>query len=178
VIIGPPGAGKSRVGKRVAGLLHCSFVDTDRRIVDAHGPIPQLFSGFGEAHFRSIERAEVAKSLGEDAVVALGGGAILDADTRQDLAQLPVALLMVSREAVQSRISGTGRPLLIDGLDSWDRLVAGRNDLYRNLATRTWDTSGRRVEDLAREIAQWSQEQQSQQQRSQQQSSRQERTSE
>ncbi|GAB3044751.1 shikimate kinase [Parafrigoribacterium mesophilum] len=178
VIIGPPGAGKTRVGKRVAGLLHCRFVDTDRRIVDGHGSIPELFSRFGEEHFRAIERVEVAKSLGEDAVVALGGGAILNADTRRDLTDLPVALLTVSREAVQSRISGTGRPLLADGLESWDRLVADRNGLYRSLATRTWDTSGHRVEDLAREVAQWTQEQRSQDQRRQQQRSQEERTSE
>ena len=68
VIIGPPGAGKSRVGKQVARLLDSAFVDTDRRIVDGHGPIPQLFSRFGEDHFRTIERVEVAKALGEDAV--------------------------------------------------------------------------------------------------------------
>jgi shikimate kinase len=156
VIIGPPGAGKTRVGKQVARLLHSTFVDTDRRIVDGHGPIPQLFSRFGEEHFRAIERVEVAKALGEEAVVALGGGAILDADTRADLARLPVALVTVSREAVQSRITGTGRPLLANGLESWDRLVAHRSDVYRSLATRTWDTSGRPVGDLAREIAQWS----------------------
>jgi shikimate kinase len=158
VIIGPPGAGKSRVGKQVARLLHSAFVDTDRRIVDGHGPIPQLFSRFGEEHFRAVERVEVAKALGEKAVVALGGGAILDADTRAELTALPVALITVSRDAVQSRISGTGRPLLADGLDSWDRLVANRNELYHSLATRTWDTSGRPAEELAREIAQWSRE--------------------
>jgi shikimate kinase len=156
VIIGPPGAGKTRVGKQVARLLHSAFVDTDRRIVDEHGPIPQLFSRFGEEHFRAVERVEVAKALGEEAVVALGGGAILDADTQADLASLPVALVTVSREAVQSRISGTGRPLLANGLESWDRLVAGRSDIYQSLATRSWDTSGRPVGDLAREIAQWS----------------------
>jgi shikimate kinase len=156
VIIGPPGAGKSRVGKQVARLLRSPFVDTDRRIVDGHGPIPELFTRFGEEHFRAIERVEVAKALAEDAVVALGGGAILDADTRRELAELPVALVTVSRESVQSRISGAGRPLLADGIASWDRLVAARNDLYQSLATRTWDTSGRPVEDLAREIAQWS----------------------
>jgi shikimate kinase len=156
VIIGPPGAGKTRVGKQVARLLHSAFVDTDRRIVDEHGPIPQLFSRFGEEHFRAVERVEVAKALGEEAVVALGGGAILDADTRADLASLPVALVTVSREAVQSRIAGAGRPLLANGLESWDRLVAGRSDIYQSLATRSWDTSGRPVGDLAREIAQWS----------------------
>ncbi|MEO7006951.1 MAG: shikimate kinase [Terrimesophilobacter sp.] len=156
VIIGPPGAGKSRVGKQVARLLDIPFVDTDRRIVDGHGPIPQLFSRFGENHFRAIERVEVAKALGEAAVVALGGGAILDADTRRELASLPVALLTVSRDAVQSRIVGTGRPLLTEGLASWDHLVKDRSNLYQSVATRTWDTSDRAVDGLAREIARWS----------------------
>lgn len=155
VIIGAPGAGKSRIGKRVAQLLRCDFVDTDRRIVAKHGPIPALFTEFGEEHFRSLERAEVAKALRERAVVALGGGAIVNADTRSDLAELPVALVTVSADAVKSRIRGSNRPLLTDGIKSWQRLVDSRREIYESLASRTWDTSARAAEDVAADIAAW-----------------------
>lgn len=155
VVIGAPGAGKTRVGKRVARLLRAPFVDTDRRVVLRHGPIAQVFSGRGEAHFRRIERIEVARALGERAVVSLGGGAVLDTDTQRDLAGLPVALMTVSAEAVAGRI-GTKRPLLRDGgVAAWEKLVAGRQELYERLASRTWDTSDRPVDQIAAEVADW-----------------------
>ncbi|MEO7147105.1 MAG: shikimate kinase, partial [Terrimesophilobacter sp.] len=72
VVIGPPGAGKSRVGKQVARLLHVPFIDTDRRIVAQHGPIATIFADKGEEWFRAVERVEVAKALGESAVISLG----------------------------------------------------------------------------------------------------------
>lgn len=155
VIIGAPGAGKTRIGKHVARLLRSDFIDTDRRIVAKYGPIPKLFIDLGEEHFRRLERIEVAKALGERAVVALGGGAILDADTQRDLENLPVALVTVSREAVEARIAGTSRPLLKDGLGSWERLVQARRGIYESLASRSWDTSGRGVDEIAQEIAAW-----------------------
>ncbi len=69
VLIGPPGAGKTRLGKRVARLMAVPFVDTDRRIVAKYGAIAEIFAEHGEQHFRRLERAEVAKALNEPAVV-------------------------------------------------------------------------------------------------------------
>jgi shikimate kinase len=155
VIIGAPGAGKTRIGKRVARLLGADFVDTDRRIVIKHGPIPALFAEFGEEYFRRLERTEVAQALTENAVVALGGGAVMDADTRADLASLPVALVTVSAEAVAQRIAGSSRPLLSDGLASWRSLAEARRTIYESLASRSWDTSERTAEEVAAEIADW-----------------------
>ena len=97
----------------------------------------------------------MAKALQERAVVALGGGAIENADTRGDLAELPVALMTVSAEAVKSRITSSNRPLLSDGLKSWQRLADSRREIYESLASRTWDTSGRDVEYIAADIAAW-----------------------
>lgn len=154
-MIGAPGAGKSRAGKRVARLLKVPFVDTDRRIVQRHGPIAQVFATRGEEYFRSIERIEVARALKERAVVALGGGAVLDPSTQAELAGLPVALMTVSAEAVASRI-GDKRPLLRDGgVEAWERLVAARRSTYERLATRTWDSSNRPIDAIAQEIADW-----------------------
>ena len=154
VFIGPPGAGKTRLGKRVARLLGASFVDTDRRVVAKHGPIADLFSQHGEEYFRKLERAEVAQALLEDAVVSLGGGAMLNLDTQSELSRQRVVLVTVRPDAVASRIEKSNRPLAKD-LDTWERLVESRRELYERLATRTWDTSDRPIDDIAAEIAAW-----------------------
>ncbi|HEY0259810.1 MAG TPA: shikimate kinase [Lacisediminihabitans sp.] len=155
VLIGPPGAGKSRLGKRVARLLDTAFVDTDRRIVAAHGPIAEIFAVHGESHFRSLERAEVARALGEEAVVSLGGGAILDPETQERLARQRVALVTVSPEAVAERIADSVRPLVAGGIEDWKRLVESRREIYERLARRRWDNSGRAIDEIAAEMADW-----------------------
>jgi shikimate kinase len=155
ILIGAPGAGKTRLGKRVARLLRIGFVDTDKRIVAAHGPIAQIFQDHGEEHFRSLEREAVAESLREPVVVSLGGGAVLDADTRADLAGQRVALLTVSADAVAARIGGGKRPLLKDGIADWVALVESRRELYESLASRAWDTSTLPLDDIAGDIADW-----------------------
>lgn len=154
VLIGPPAAGKSRLGKRVARLLRVAFIDTDRRIVAKYGPIAEIFRVYGEAHYRELERAEVKLALAERAVVALGGGAIVNPDTQRDLATQRVGLITVSEDAVASRIVGSTRPL-INGVEGWSKLVEGRRHLYERLATRTWDTSHRPIDHIATEIAKW-----------------------
>jgi shikimate kinase len=155
VVIGAPGAGKTRVGKRVARILGVPFVDTDRRVVQRHGPIAQMFHANGESHFRRMERLEVARALAEHGVVSLGGGAILDPATQADLAHLRVALMTVSADAVQSRI-GTKRPLLADGgIAAWERLVEARREIYERLATRSFDSSSRPIDGIAAEMADW-----------------------
>lgn len=154
VLIGPPAAGKTRLGKRVARALGAPFVDTDRRIVAGHGPIAQIFSEHGEKYYRSLERAEVIRALGERAVVALGGGAIIDPLTQTDLLGHRVVLITVSPDAVAGRILGGSRPL-ITGIDTWSALVASRREIYERLAIRTWDTSHRPIDQIAAEIARW-----------------------
>jgi shikimate kinase len=157
VLIGPPGAGKTRLGKRVARILSVPFVDTDRRIVAANGPIAEIFAQFGEPHFRSLERGVVAKALTEPAVVSLGGGAILDRDTQADLAGQRVALITVSADAVALRIAGGKRPL-VTGLEDWSALVEARRATYERLASRSWDTSNLPLDGIAWEIADWAKE--------------------
>jgi shikimate kinase len=154
VLIGPPAAGKTRLGKRVAKLLKVPFIDTDRRIVAKYGAIPEIFRTHGEAHYRELERAEVSRALSERAVVALGGGAIVNLDTQRDLAALRVALITVSEEAVASRILGSSRPL-VSGVEGWSKLVEGRREIYERLATRSWDTSNRPIDQVANEMAAW-----------------------
>ena len=114
VLIGPRGAGKTSVGRRVARALGVGFADTDKLVVRDHGPIPAIFERFGESLFRELERAAVSEALASGGVVALGGGAILDPATRTDLAAHRVAFRTVSPKVVSGRIHGSDRPLLAD----------------------------------------------------------------
>lgn len=154
VLIGAPGAGKSRTGRRIARLLGAPVIDTDKVIVAEHGPIPAIFAEHGEAHFRALERAAVEAALREPAVVTLGGGAILDPATQADLADLPVVQLTMSDEAARARIGGSKRPLSRDP-EAWARLVAVRQPIYDRLAALTIDTSEQPLDDVAKQIVQW-----------------------
>ena len=155
VLIGAPGAGKTRTGRRVATRLGVPFIDTDKRIVASHGSIAALFAEHGEPHFRAIERDVVAHALGEHAVVTLGGGAVLDEHTQHDLDGRRVVQLTVDATAVERRIAGGKRPLVKDGIESWKQLVATRQPLYDRLAGLTIDTSRRPLDGVADEIVRW-----------------------
>ncbi|GAA1506095.1 shikimate kinase [Agromyces terreus] len=146
VLIGPMGAGKSRVGARLAASVGAPFVDTDSLIEARYGPIDQIFAREGEEYFRVVERELVAEALREEAVVSLGGGSILHADTRADLADLAVVWLKVSAEAVAARLAGGNRPLLAEGgIERWIAIQAERAPVYASLADLEIDTSRRSV---------------------------------
>ncbi len=155
VLIGAPGAGKTRIGKRVAKRLGVPFVDTDARIVAEHGPITAIFANHGEPHFRELERAAVARALTEPAVVSLGGGAILNSHTQADLHGLRVVQLTVSEEAIAARGFSKKRPLLASGIGVWRDLVAARQSTYDRLSAITIDTSSLPAERLADDIVHW-----------------------
>ena len=155
VLIGAPGAGKTRTGRRIATRLGVPFIDTDKRIVASHGPISAIFEQHGEPHFRAIERAVVAGALTEHAVVTLGGGAVLDPDTQRDLDGRAVVQLTVDATAAERRISGSKRPLVKDGIEAWKALVASRQPLYDRLSGLTIDTSRRPLDTIADEIVEW-----------------------
>lgn len=155
VLIGAPGSGKTRIGKRVARLLDIPFVDTDKRIVAEHGPIADMFASKGEPYFRALERAAIVEALAETVVLSVGGGAVMDPETQQDFAGQRVVRLTVAPEAVASRITGSKRPLLGDGIEAWKTLVESRRTVYEALADTTWDTSSRPIDRIAEEIAEW-----------------------
>ncbi|WP_110588911.1 shikimate kinase [Microbacterium suaedae] len=157
VFIGPMGSGKSSIGRRVAKRLGVSFTDTDSLIVAEHGRISDLFAARGEAEFRRLEREAVRRALREGGVVALGGGAVLDPDTRSDLAAHLVVLLTVSDRTVASRIRGAKRPLLNQGdpLEEWRRIAAERRPIYEELADITYDTSRGPLREVVEGAAAW-----------------------
>lgn len=157
VLIGPMGAGKTSIGKRVARALGVSFADSDAAVVREHGPIEDLFRDKGEAHFRALEREAVRASLARGGVVALGGGAILDADTQRDLAGHRVVLLTVGPQTIESRIRGTRRPLLqgADAVARWAAVYESRRSVYERLADVTFDTSAGPLQQVVDAIVAW-----------------------
>lgn len=152
-VIGPMGAGKSSIGRKLAKRLGVPFADTDQRIVARHGVIAGVFAERGESGFRAIERDVVAEALTEGGVVALGGGAVLDPATQDDLRRCTVVLLTVDEDAVAARLESGRRPLLVDGLASWRRIASERAALYAELADLVVDTSRRPVAHLVEELA-------------------------
>jgi 3-dehydroquinate synthase len=117
VLVGYMGAGKSTVGRLVAQALGWDFVDTDALIVEQSGqPIPDLFAQ-GEPHFRRVERQAIGSLMGRDRlVVAVGGGAVTDDETRSLLAALgPLVWLDAPVDTLWRRAGrDPGRPLSLD----------------------------------------------------------------
>lgn len=155
VFIGPMGAGKTRLGKRVARALEVPFTDTDKVIVAEHGPIADIFDTHGEAYFRSLERDAVREALTGGGVVSLGGGAVLDPATQLELESLPVVYLAVDAEAVAERVNDGERPLVRGGIGDWQRIYDARRPLYERLASVTIDTSRLPRERLVDDIVAW-----------------------
>ena len=128
------GAGKSTVGARIAELTARSFVDLDALIEKRHVPIPELFAR-GEAEFRRIEEETLAEVLaGPDAVIALGGGAVLSPLNRERLAARAFTVYLdVDVETAWRRARETGRPLA-QREDDFRRLYADRQRVYQDAA--------------------------------------------
>jgi shikimate kinase len=135
VLTGFMGAGKTSTGKRLAGLLGLPFIDTDVEIERRHGAIAAIFTTQGEAAFRRIESAVIAEAVGTGpAVVAVGGGAVLDEQNRKLLRRLGyIVHLAISPRSALRRTSGRRRrPLLGEtpGLESVSSLLARRATAY------------------------------------------------
>lgn len=158
VLIGPMGAGKTSIGKKAARALGLPFFDTDAAVVRDHGPIEQLFVEHGEAHFRAAERAAVREGLATGGIVSLGGGAVMDADTRAELAGLRVVLLTVSPRVVAGRVRDSNRPLLQggdDAIERWTAIFEERRPVYEELADVTFDTSTGPLQDVVDALVSW-----------------------
>ena len=97
----------------------------------------------------------MARALDSEGVVSLGGGAVLDPQTRERLSGCRVAFLTVTAEAVEPRLAGGSRPLVRGGIADWERIFAERRPIYEQLATQTFDTSRRPYSRIAEEVAEW-----------------------
>ncbi|CAM5746625.1 putative Shikimate kinase [Streptomyces afghaniensis 772] len=154
VLVGPMGVGKSTVGQLLAERLGTGYRDTDDDIVAGQGrTIAEIFVEEGEPAFRAIEKQAVREALaGHDGVLALGGGAVLDPDTRALLAgQRVVYLSMDVEEAVKRTGLNAARPLLaINPRKQWRELMEARRHLYEEVATAVVATDGRTPEEVTR----------------------------
>ncbi len=145
VLVGPMGAGKTTLGQALAARLGRAFVDVDARIeADAGQSIPALFAAEGEAGFRRRESDALRAVLaGAPAIIATGGGAVLDAGNRAVMrAAGTVVYLSVDPETQLARLRGdTGRPLLqtADPARTLAALQAQREPLYRDAAHLVFD---------------------------------------
>lgn len=157
-LVGPMGAGKSAVGRQLARTLHLNFMDSDDEIEARTGvDIPFIFEKEGEEGFRKRE-AKVIDDLSkmEGLVLATGGGAILDPQSRSYLgARGYVVYLHTTVEQQLARTKkGRERPLLENGdrKQILDELMQARDGLYREVADLIVETDGRKVRAVAEEI--------------------------
>ena len=145
VLQGPPGAGKSTVGRLVADALGWTFVDSDAEVERQTGrSIREIFARDGEAWFRSRERAVLEAALRRDkVVVAAGGGAILDSVLRRSVLRASVLVtLRAPAEVLRARLADDGsRPLLGARGEGLEALLQGRKAAYAE-CTRTVDVVG------------------------------------
>ena len=136
VLVGLMGAGKTTVGRRLAGALGLAFVDADSEIEAAAGQsIPEIFAQYGEAYFRDGERRVIARLLeGGPQVLATGGGAFMDADTRERIAEKGVSVwLRADIDLLMKRVlRRSHRPLLMqkDPEAVMRRLIDERYPVY------------------------------------------------
>nr|WP_155073059.1 shikimate kinase [Streptomyces taklimakanensis] len=155
-MVGPPGAGKSTVGALVARRLGVGLRDTDADIEAAVGrPVAEIFVQEGEEWFREVERRVVRAALtGHDGVVSLGGGAVMDPDTRGLLAGLPVVFLDVPLADAVRRVGlDAPRPLLaVNPRQQWRMLMERRRPLYEEVARVVVDTGGRDPQQTAQAV--------------------------
>ncbi|MBX3594540.1 shikimate kinase [Sphingomonas sp.] len=136
VLIGLMGVGKTTVGRRLAQRLRLPFADADAEIETAAGmTVSEIFDRFGEAHFRDGERRVIARLIdGSPKVIATGGGAFLNADTRALILDQATAIwLDAAPKILAERVSRRDhRPLLRgkDPLQVLTELAAVRNPVY------------------------------------------------
>jgi shikimate kinase len=157
VLVGPPGAGKTTVGRLLAGRLGVGFRDTDQDVAAAAGcPVSDIFVDQGEEAFRAMEAAAVAAALAEHGgVLALGGGSVLEERTRASLRGHRVVFLDVAVKDAASRIGfNRDRPLLLGNPRAqWLRLMERRRAFYEEVAGAVVSTDGRTPDDVAAEVA-------------------------
>jgi shikimate kinase len=157
VFVGPPGSGKSTVGRALAQKLTRNFVDTDAVIEETTGKkIADIFLINGEEEFRRIEREVVLSALqSQDSVISLGGGSVLDEDVQSALSSLPeVIFLDVSISNAAPRVGfNRDRPLLLGNpRQQWIALMEKRRPIYERIATRTISTDNRKAHEIVAEL--------------------------
>jgi shikimate kinase len=159
VLIGPPGSGKSSVGRALARITGLSHSDTDSLIeAKVKKKISEIFVEDGEAVFRAIEADVVTGALVEEVgVLSLGGGSVMHPDT-QALLRGCGALIVFLEVGIGQAAPRIGfnqdRPmLLINPRQTWLKLMEERLPIYQSLANVTFSTDSKKAQEVAEQIA-------------------------
>jgi shikimate kinase len=162
ILIGPPGAGKSSVGKALAKKLSLNFLDSDKVVEEKSGKsIPEIFITDGEPAFREMEKAVVIDLIeNQDGVIALGGGSVMDLEVSKRL--LPMANVVFLDVSISNAAPRVGfnrdRPLLLGNpRQQWIGLMEKRRSTYEALAKARVSTDNKKpvevVEEIVKELA-------------------------
>ena len=159
VLIGPPGAGKSSVGRALSKELSMPFVDSDSEIEKVAGKtISEIFVDDGEQVFRKMEVEIVGKLLTNfTGVIALGGGAPITLETQQKLesSDFPIIFIDVSISQAANRVGfNKDRPLLlINPRQQWLNLMNYLRPIYERLASEIVSSDNKKPVEVAKIIS-------------------------
>lgn len=153
------GCGKTTVGRALSEILCIPLIDTDDEIVNSEGcSIPEIFEKKGEPYFRKIEAKTVRSLCSKNAVVACGGGAMLNTDTAAAAKNAGAAIVLIDQsfETCYSRIKDdTNRPIVQKNTKEQLReIYSGRAGVYRSNATKSIiPADGESPEETAKRIS-------------------------
>lgn len=156
VLVGPPGSGKTTIGRRLASALTLPLVDSDQLLEEGEGrPCGEFFAAVGEEKFREVEAGYVEKALSTGGIVALGGGAVLTESTRTLLQGHTVVWIDVkAEEGVRRTARDNSRPILEsrDPEAHYRALLEAREPYYREVADYRVRTDERPPQRVVAEI--------------------------
>ena len=158
VLIGPPGSGKSTVGRSIARRLNRKFIDTDSVIEEkSRRKISEIFIDEGEEFFRKLELAALEETLlVPDSIISLGGGAPIKQEAQDLIAgsNVYVVFLDISLAAAAPRVGfNRDRPLLLGNPRAqWQSLNEIRRPIYEKLATLSIKVDDLSVDQIVGEI--------------------------
>lgn len=157
ILIGPPGAGKTTVASALGKRLGLPVRDTDADVIAETGrSIGDIFTQDGEAAFRALERAAVARAVAEHrGVLSLGGGAVMDPETQRVLAGQRVVYLALSMSVGVKRTGMSDRRPMFVGVNAramFKALLEARVPVYRSVAALEIDTDALTVAEVVQRV--------------------------